>query len=254
MEKANISVRGGYDPQYAILVDHEGYTPVGTAAQVQINLKDIEYAINKKVDRDAIDFAIRRLKQPFFVIPKKYDLVSRSGQHSVEFSDSSPRGLYVLEKELIFPRPRPKMQKLKNFHREYIAWVVSRDQVHKLWILKYARSPDYIELTIPDFELERLQGNLYYTHVELDEETKYTLPLRAKFRIFNHEFEYDTYAASFVHNDGVYAIVHTYSLTGIHSEDHETVTLEPGTYLLYHPFPRREGVSFGSKSGKKQKV
>ena len=243
MEKANISVRGGYDPQYAILVDHEGYTPVGTAAQVQINLKDIEYAINKKVDRDAIDFAIRRLKQPFFVIPKKYDLVSRSGQHSVEFSDSSPRGLYVLEKELIFPRPRPKMQKLKNFHREYIAWVVSRDQVYRLWILKYAGSPDYIELTIPeDFELERLerlQGNLYYTPIELDEETKYSLPLRTKFRIFNHKFEYDIYAVSFIYNNGVYAIVDT-STIPINSEDHETVTLKAGTYLLYHPFPRRD--------------
>ena len=63
--------------------------------------------------------------------------------------------------------------------------------------------------------------------------------MRAKFRIFNHEFEYDVYAASFVHNDGVYAIVDTSNI-GIHSEDHETVTLKHGTYLLYHPFPRRD--------------
>ena len=207
---------------------------------MQIRDKDIEYAINKKVDRDAIDFAIRRLKQPFFVIPNRNDLVSNSGEHRVEFPDSflSAR-LYVLEKELIFPRPRPKIYEMEKLKKEYIAWVVSREEVYKLWILKYAGSPDYIELTIPeDFELERLQGNLYYTHVELDEETKYSLPLRANFRIFDHKFEYDVYAMSFIHNNAVHAIVDT-SNTPIHSED-ETVTLEHGTYLLYHPFPRRD--------------
>lgn len=246
-EKVQISVRGRYSPQYAIVVDHEGYTPV-TAAQVQIRdrfyLKDIKYAINKKVDRCAIDFAIRRLKQPFFVIPSENDLVSNSGNHSVVFSDSflSARGLYVLEKELTFPRPRPRvcdlMEKLKSdFRREYIAWVVGRDQVYKLWVLKYAGSPDAIELTIPeDFELERLQGNLYYTPLEIDEETKYSLPWRTKFRMFNHEFE-DIRAVSFVYNNSVYAIVRNARNTCIHSEDHESVTLRRGTYLLYHPFP-----------------
>jgi len=241
-EVNRISVRGGYDPHYAVVVDHEGYTAV-TAAQVQIR-DNIEYTINKKVDRDAIDFAIRRFKQPFLVIPKKNDLVSRSGEHRVEFPDSflSAR-LYVLEKELIFPRPRPKIYEMEKLKKEYIAWVVSREEVYKLWILKYVGSPDYIELTIPeDFELERLerlQGNLYYTPIELDEETKYSLPLRTKFRIFNHKFEYDIYAVSFIYNNGVCAIVDT-STMPIHSEDHETVTLKHGTYLLYHPFPRRD--------------
>ena len=240
MEK--VSVRGWYDPQYALVIDHEGYTPA-IAAQVQIR-DDIEYCINKKVHEDAIDFAIRYLKHPFLVVPNKNDLVSRSGMHSVEFSsDSLPtRGLYVLEKELVFPRPRPKIYEMEKLKKEYIAWVVSREEVYKLWILKYAGSADYVELTIPeDFELERLerlQGNLYYTHVELDEETKYSLPLRANFRIFDHKFEYDVYAMSFIHNNAVHAIVDT-SNTPIHSED-ETVTLEHGTYLLYHPFPRRD--------------
>lgn len=240
-EKVQISVRGRYDPQYAIVVNHEGYVPV-TAAAVQIRnrfyLKDVRYTINKKVDRDAIDFAVRHLRQPFFVIPKDDDLVSNSGNHSVVFSDSflSARGLYILEKELTFPRPRPKVDLMEKLKSDFIAWVCGGDQVFRLWTLKYAGSPDAIELTIPeDFELERLQGNLYYTPVEINEETKYSLPWRARFRIFNHRF-YDVYAVSFVHDGGVYAIVHTNN-TGIHSEDHGTVTLKRGTYLLYHPFP-----------------
>lgn len=235
-----VSVRGWYDPRYAVLIDHEGYTPV-VAAQVQIEYTteytiNKEYSINKKVDRDAIDFAIRRLEQPFLVIPNSNDLISNSGEHRVEFSKAG--GLYVLEKELTFPRPRPKISDLtKKLRKDYVAWIVNREEVYRLWMLRYAQSHDYIELTIPE-DFEQLQGDLYYRSVEIDEETKHSLPLRTNFRVFNHRFEYDIYAVSFIHDNAVYAIVDTPD-TCIHSEDHETATLKHGQYLLYHPFPRR---------------
>jgi len=244
-EQVQISVQGVYSPQYALVIDHEGYTPV-TAGQIQVRnrlyLKDIIYATNKRVDRDAIEFAVRHLKQPFFVIPNSNDLISNSGMHSVQLSDSlvPARGLYVLEKELEFPRPRPRMDDLEKLKREldFIAWVVGGDEVFRLWILRFVRSPDHIKLTIPEDEFEQfeqLQGNLYYAPISINEETKSSLPWR-QLRIFNHKFDY-VYAVSFVYDNGVYAILHTYSNTCVRSTDHPEVTLKRGSYLLYHPFP-----------------
>lgn len=240
-------VSGQYTPNYAVVLNHEGYSAV-RAAPIAINFWNRDLTIDHRTaysisgkHSSGINFAIRKLKRPFLVIPG--DMISNSEYHRVvgpsRVLDYSLT-LFTIRKEYIFPTPRPQVKDLENVYDPHVAWIVSVDEVMRMWTLNEVDFTDTMRIGMPSENVfKKIQGNLEAIHVTEDnvsDDLIYSLPMRKCVKVFNHELNH-VYAVTFTFNGAVYAVVHNYNNIEIHSRDHETVSLNGGTYVLRHTFP-----------------
>jgi len=258
VEKADLflpftpSLSEGYDtqPTFRVVIDVSESSSMGELQQgYYLKLNESVYFIRKKaisvftntqVER-VLSF-LRKTQKEFTVDVKKDKTIS--GHQYVQLNDvSTNSGIYTLRDFQVF---RSLWQLIEGeLHEDNYSPSISRyTDTRLIWYCKLMPQHSLTFTEVAKITLNYINNQGHLEVFSIDKDEQFTIPSylyssREGLMFFNHQI---SSKIDVIYLGSERRIIAISKETQITSRDHETITLQPGQYLLFHPRPRRDGV------------